>query len=96
MTVGCSLVATGSPRSRGVGEATPQTLEPVLVPFNLLPMSPNDCYPCPRSKEKQAGPPSGPSTNASEFRLEGVMARISPGSIVRILNLLSSLPRIAT
>ena len=51
MTVGCSLVATGPPRSRGVGEATPQTLEPVLVPFNLLPMSPNDCYPCPRSEE---------------------------------------------
>ncbi len=37
MTVGCSLVATGPPR--------PQTLELVLVPFNLLPMSPNDCYP---------------------------------------------------
>ena len=35
----------------------PQTLEPVLVPFNLSPMSPNTCHPCPQSIQKQAGPP---------------------------------------
>ena len=26
-----------------------------LVPFNLLPMTPNDCYPCPRPKHAEAG-----------------------------------------
>ena len=34
-----------------------------LVPFNLLPMFPNDCYPCSRSKEKQAGPPATKDKN---------------------------------